>query len=89
MSDVPQPQREETRSSGEPPDPRGPKRIPFRERLLGPSLEYRSAIGKRLARSEISEDYAGNNGKTYTILLRYWHWTPEDDVRPLIFLMSD
>jgi hypothetical protein len=25
----------------------------------------------------------------YTILLRYWDWTPEDDVRPLIFLMSE
>ena len=25
----------------------------------------------------------------YTVLLRYWEWTPEDDVRPLIFLMSD
>lgn len=25
----------------------------------------------------------------YTILLRYWERTPEDDVRPLIFLMSD
>ncbi|MFN7920496.1 MAG: hypothetical protein U0Q16_10390 [Bryobacteraceae bacterium] len=25
----------------------------------------------------------------YTILVRYWEWTPEDDVRPLIFLMSD
>jgi len=25
----------------------------------------------------------------YTILLRYWNWTPEQDVRPLIFLMSD
>jgi len=25
----------------------------------------------------------------YTILLRYWDRTPEDDVRPLIFLMSD
>ena len=24
----------------------------------------------------------------YTILLRYWDWTPEEDVRPLIFLMS-
>ncbi|MFN8095949.1 MAG: hypothetical protein U0599_27655 [Vicinamibacteria bacterium] len=24
----------------------------------------------------------------YTILTRYWDWTPEDDVRPLIFLMS-
>jgi hypothetical protein len=25
----------------------------------------------------------------YKILLRYWNWTPEEDVRPLIFLMSD
>jgi hypothetical protein len=25
----------------------------------------------------------------YTILLRYWDTTPEEDVRPLIFLMSD
>jgi hypothetical protein len=25
----------------------------------------------------------------YTILLRYWGWTPEEDVRPRIFLMSD
>jgi hypothetical protein len=25
----------------------------------------------------------------YTILLRYWAWTQEEDVRPLIFLMSD
>jgi hypothetical protein len=25
----------------------------------------------------------------YAILLRYWQWTPEEDVRPLIFLMSD
>jgi hypothetical protein len=25
----------------------------------------------------------------YTILLRYWEWTPYEDVRPLIFMMSD
>ena len=25
----------------------------------------------------------------YTILLRYWDRTPEEDVRPLIFLLSD
>jgi hypothetical protein len=25
----------------------------------------------------------------YAILLSYWRWTPEEDVRPLIFLMSD
>jgi hypothetical protein len=25
----------------------------------------------------------------YKILLTYWKWTPEEDVRPRIFLMSD
>lgn len=25
----------------------------------------------------------------YTVLVRYWEWTPEDDVRPFIFLVSD
>ena len=25
----------------------------------------------------------------YTILVRYWEWTPEDDVRPMVYLMSD
>jgi hypothetical protein len=25
----------------------------------------------------------------YKILLYYWEWTPEDDIRPLIFLMSE
>ena len=25
----------------------------------------------------------------YTILLRYWDWTLQEDVRPLIFLMSN
>ena len=25
----------------------------------------------------------------YAILLKYWAWTPEDDVRPYIYLMSD
>ena len=25
----------------------------------------------------------------YTVLLRYWDWTPQEDVRPVIFLMSD
>ena len=27
--------------------------------------------------------------EVYKILLAYWDWTPEDDVRPLIFLMSE
>ena len=31
----------------------------------------------------------GTGLMVYTVLLRYWDWTPEEDVRPLIFLMSD
>jgi hypothetical protein len=27
--------------------------------------------------------------RVYHILLEYWEWTPEEDVRPLIFLMSE
>jgi hypothetical protein len=27
--------------------------------------------------------------QVYKILLHYWEWTPEEDVRPLIFLMSE
>jgi hypothetical protein len=37
-----------------------PKRIPFRERLAQPSLEYRSAFGKWLARGEAVDDQAGH-----------------------------
>jgi hypothetical protein len=25
----------------------------------------------------------------YRILVKYWEWTEEDDLRPLIFLMSE
>src|SRR5262249_29519601 len=35
------------------------QRIPFREQLPGPSLEYRSAIGRWLARGEPLDDRAG------------------------------
>jgi len=44
-----------------PPEPerRGPKRIPFRRRLAQPSLEYRSAIGRWLARGEALDEEVG------------------------------
>ena len=33
---------------------------------------------------------AGESGLlVYGILLRYWEWTPEDDVRPTIYLLSE
>ena len=44
-----------------PPEPerRGPKRIPFRRRLAQPSLEYRSALGRWLARGEALDEEVG------------------------------
>jgi len=65
MSDPPQPQHEETKLPVERSDPRSLKRIPFRERLPGPSLEYRSVIGKWLARGEIIGHETGHKGTTY------------------------
>jgi hypothetical protein len=48
-----------------------------RQNLMGQSLKY-LLLGE------------GETGMMiYKILLRYWEWTPEDDVRPLIFLMSE
>ena len=48
-----------------------------RQNLMGQSLRY-----FLLGEGEIGL-------MVYTILLRYWEWTPEDDVRPFIYLMSD
>ena len=41
------------------PEREGDKRIPFRERLPQPSFEYRSAVGKWMARGESVSDHAG------------------------------
>jgi hypothetical protein len=41
------------------------KRIPFRERLPQPSLEYRTAVGKWLARGESVDDRAGQEVATH------------------------
>ena len=38
---------------------RGPYRLPFREQLRGPSLDYRSPIGRWLARGEPVDDHTG------------------------------
>jgi hypothetical protein len=42
-----------------------PQRIPFREQLAAPSLEYRSTIGRWLARGEPLDDHAGAKGGTH------------------------
>ena len=52
-------------ASGEPLGPRGMKRIPFRQRLAQPSLEYRSRFGRWLARGESVDDHAGQALKTH------------------------
>jgi hypothetical protein len=41
------------------------QRLPFREQLPEPSLEYRSAIGKWLARGEPIDDHAGATAGIY------------------------
>jgi hypothetical protein len=42
-----------------------PTRIPFREQLAQPSLEYRSAVGKWLSRGESVSDHAGREVATH------------------------
>src|SRR4029453_643208 len=50
---------------GAPSDPRAAKRIPFRSRVPQPSLEYRSAFGKWLARGEPTGDHADGELETH------------------------
>ena len=51
------------------------------------SLTRRGLTGQALRYLLFGEGETGL--MVYAILLRYWEWTPEEDVRPLIFLMSD
>jgi hypothetical protein len=67
------PDNKQTHAEGTPapgahPERRGPERIPFREQLPQPSLEYRSAIGRWLSRGESVEDHAGPQVATH----RWW-----------------
>ena len=50
-------------------------------------LTRRGLMGQAVRYLVFGEGEAGL--VVYTILLRCWDWTPEEDVRPLIFLMSD
>ncbi len=50
-------------------------------------LSRQNLIGQALRFLFLGEGETGV--MVYTILVRYWEWTPEEDVRPLIFLMSD
>jgi hypothetical protein len=51
------------------------------------SLTRRGLMGQAIRYVLFGEGETGL--MVYAILLRYWEWTPEEDVRPLIFLMSD
>ena len=51
------------------------------------SLTRRELMGQAIRYLLFGEGETGP--MVYAILLRYWEWTPEEDVRPLIFLMSD
>jgi hypothetical protein len=50
-------------------------------------LTRRDLMGQALRYLAFGEGETGL--MVYTILVRYWEWTPWEDVRPYIFLMSD
>jgi hypothetical protein len=51
------------------------------------SLTRRNLMGQAVRYLLFGEGETGL--MVYTVLLRYWEWTPEEDVRPKIFLMSN
>jgi hypothetical protein len=51
------------------------------------SLTRRGLMGQAVRYLMFGEGETGL--LVYAILLRYWEWTAEEDVRPLIFLLSD
>lgn len=66
--------------------------VAYLSELLDPiriflGLSRKSLVGQALRFLLFGEGETGI--MVYTILLHYWEWTPEEDVRPLIFLMSD
>ncbi len=46
-------------------EPRMPQRLPFREQLPQPTLEYKSVIGRWLARGESLDDHTGSETPTH------------------------
>ena len=66
--------------------------IAYASECIDPISIFISLTRRRLMAQAIRYVFFGE-GETglmvYAILVRYWEWTKEDDVRPLIFLMSD
>jgi hypothetical protein len=66
--------------------------IAYVSELLDPSSIFLD-LTRRNPMGQAFQYFLWGEGETamlvYYILLRYWAWTPERDVRPLIFLMSE
>src|SRR5215469_16320872 len=65
MPDHPQTPAKQTPTPNAGPERREPKRIPFRQRLPQPSMEYQSAFGKWLSRGESVDRQAGQQTATH------------------------
>lgn len=66
--------------------------IAFVSELLDPKSIFIGLTGQNLMTQSLKYVLFGE-GETglmiYTILVRYWGWTPEDDIRPQIFLSTE
>ncbi|HEU4401469.1 MAG TPA: hypothetical protein VFT43_05135 [Candidatus Polarisedimenticolia bacterium] len=66
--------------------------IAYISELLDPTSLFLSLTGQNLMTQALRYLLLGEGEvglMVYKILVRYWEWTLEEDVRPLIFLMSD
>jgi hypothetical protein len=66
--------------------------IAYISELLDPITLFLGLTGRNLMTQALRYLLVGEGEvalMVYKILVRYWHETPEDDVRPQIFLMSD
>ena len=65
IHEPPQPASRKAERPGSRSERRAPHRIPFRERLPQPTFEYKSVIGRWLARGESLDDHAGAENSTH------------------------
>jgi hypothetical protein len=66
--------------------------IAYLSELIDPISLFLGLTGRNLMTQALEYSFLGEGEvglSVYAALIRYWEWTPEDDVRPLIFLMSE
>lgn len=66
--------------------------LAYLSELIDPVSLFLGLTRKNLVEQAIRYLFLGEGEvglSVYQILLNHWQWTPEDDVRPLIFLMSE